>query len=550
MSRYIRYPGITWQSPVDTAASLPVDATAGDARVTIDTNSVYVYGLDNTWHPISGGGSSNSFSTIDVDAGTNPVATSPTDTLTLTSSDNSITITGNALTDTIDLVAVGGGGGDSFYIMQTPLGTSPTATSATDTLTWANSDGLIDITGNALTDTIDLALDLASFPTASAGTTGFLTSTDWSTFNSKGSGDVVGPASSVDSEVALFDGVTGKLLKRASGTGPAKLTSGVLSVSNISLTTEVTGVLPIANGGTDLSALGSALQQLRVNAGGTALEYFTPAATGDVVGPASSVDNAIPRFDGTTGKLLQGPPTGTTLDDTGYLTLPSAGGYQFGSANDGIRLNTGNMEFWLNSGSRTSRMTLSDTTPHAGITIGPNSTGRVYLGSTNVAANNYIGGQTGSQFGGAGSMSVFAGNNTNTTTANLAGDLTMYAGNHASNNAAARGGDTSLTAGNNSNAGGSARGGNLTLGAGNAAGSGAGGIALIQGGTSGSGTQGYVQIGRTSSTNVNQLNNALGTPASDVLTLGNGPTGTAGDPDGYLRININGTDCYIPFWNV
>ena len=44
-----------------------------------------------------------------------------------------------------------------------------------------------------------------------------------------GSGDVVGPASSVASEVALFDGNTGKLLKRATGTGLAKLTSGVLS---------------------------------------------------------------------------------------------------------------------------------------------------------------------------------------------------------------------------------------------------------------------------------------------------------------------------------
>ena len=43
-----------------------------------------------------------------------------------------------------------------------------------------------------------------------------------------GSGDVVGPASSVDSEIALFSSTTGKLLKRATGTGIASLTSGVL----------------------------------------------------------------------------------------------------------------------------------------------------------------------------------------------------------------------------------------------------------------------------------------------------------------------------------
>lgn len=44
-----------------------------------------------------------------------------------------------------------------------------------------------------------------------------------------GSGDVVGPASSVDNEVVLFNSTTGKLVKRASSTGIAKLTSGVLS---------------------------------------------------------------------------------------------------------------------------------------------------------------------------------------------------------------------------------------------------------------------------------------------------------------------------------
>lgn len=62
-----------------------------------------------------------------------------------------------------------------------------------------------------------------------------------------GSGDVVGPASSVDSEVAIFDGVTGKLLKRASASGVAKLASGVLSASNVNLASEVTGNLPVGN---------------------------------------------------------------------------------------------------------------------------------------------------------------------------------------------------------------------------------------------------------------------------------------------------------------
>lgn len=43
------------------------------------------------------------------------------------------------------------------------------------------------------------------------------------------SGDVVGPSSAVASEVVLFDGTTGKLIKSATISGIAKLTSGVLS---------------------------------------------------------------------------------------------------------------------------------------------------------------------------------------------------------------------------------------------------------------------------------------------------------------------------------
>ena len=44
--------------------------------------------------------------------------------------------------------------------------------------------------------------------------------------------------------------------------------------------------------------------------------------SGNVVGPASSTDNALARFDGATGKLLQNSPV--TLDDNGNITIPYA----------------------------------------------------------------------------------------------------------------------------------------------------------------------------------------------------------------------------------
>lgn len=48
--------------------------------------------------------------------------------------------------------------------------------------------------------------------------------------------------------------------------------------------------------------------------------WNSPGGTGDVVGPASSVDNTIPRYDGTTGKLLQASGVAVTDNDeiSGY----------------------------------------------------------------------------------------------------------------------------------------------------------------------------------------------------------------------------------------
>lgn len=56
-----------------------------------------------------------------------------------------------------------------------------------------------------------------------------------------------------------------------------------------------------------------------ITVGTTALNFTMTGGAGDVVGPASSTDNALARFDGATGKLLQN--SGTTLSDTGLLTM-------------------------------------------------------------------------------------------------------------------------------------------------------------------------------------------------------------------------------------
>jgi hypothetical protein len=48
-----------------------------------------------------------------------------------------------------------------------------------------------------------------------------------------GTGDVVGPSSSVDNEIALFSGTGGKTIKRATTTGILKATSGVIAAATL-----------------------------------------------------------------------------------------------------------------------------------------------------------------------------------------------------------------------------------------------------------------------------------------------------------------------------
>ncbi len=62
-------------------------------------------------------------------------------------------------------------------------------------------------------------------------------------------------------------------------------TAGVLTnCTGLPLTTGTTGTLPTSKGGTGLNAIGSAFQVLRVNAGGTALEYAANTVTSSAGG--------------------------------------------------------------------------------------------------------------------------------------------------------------------------------------------------------------------------------------------------------------------------
>jgi hypothetical protein len=106
------------------------------------------------------------------------------------------------------------------------------------------------------------------------------------------------------------------------GTSPALTTPNLGTPSAVTLTNG-TG-LPasgISSGTVATARLGSGTANSTTFLRGDQT-WATPAGSGDVIGPGSATDNAVARFDSTTGKLIQN--SAVTIDDSNNISTPGS----------------------------------------------------------------------------------------------------------------------------------------------------------------------------------------------------------------------------------
>ena len=112
-------------------------------------------------------------------------------------------------------------------------------------------------------------------------------------------------------------------------------TAVLTNATGLPLTTGVTGLLPVANGGTGTATPSLVGTSTLIVTGSWPNQTLTAVGSGfgDVVGPTSATDNAITRFDGTTGQLVQNSVVivaDTTGNMSGVGTLSVGGALTYG----------------------------------------------------------------------------------------------------------------------------------------------------------------------------------------------------------------------------
>ena len=140
----------------------------------------------------------------------------------------------------------------------------------------------------------------------------------------------------VFADAVIFSGSNVKALKpNLDLNGQSKIMSGTVDPSS-SATSANKGSLYLNTSNANL---------YRKTDNGSSTNWLAILSGGDVVGPGSATDNAIVRFDSTTGKLIQNSTVtvGDTGNVTGIGTLSASGAVNLGSSLDGPVANFGTL---------------------------------------------------------------------------------------------------------------------------------------------------------------------------------------------------------------
>ncbi len=207
-------------------------------------------------------------------------------------------------------------------------------------------------------------------------------------------------AVSVDGEVVVFSGTAGKTGKRATGSGIAKLTSGVLgtavSATDYAPATTGSSILKASSGGfanavsaTDYAPATTGSSILKASSGGfanaVAATDYAPATTGSSILKASSggFANAVAGTDyvsATTGSAIQKASSGNltaATAGTDYLAPPSGSAILKANSGGALANATAGTDY-LDKGT-TSLITV-------GYTVTPNNLGSITSGTVTPAA--------------------------------------------------------------------------------------------------------------------------------------------------------------------
>jgi hypothetical protein len=107
---------------------------------------------------------------------------------------------------------------------------------------------------------------------------------------------------------------------RADGAGGATLQASPVTIDDAGAVTGVTSLT--SSGNITLSTGNIVLSQAGATVDGVDLTALNTSVSGKITGPGGATDEAIVRFDGTSGTLTQNSPI--TISDAGVLTLPSS----------------------------------------------------------------------------------------------------------------------------------------------------------------------------------------------------------------------------------